>query len=73
MRRRARAGPDRRPGLWHRVLLVLLDVVVRDRGGRLVRDLRADEFEVYEDGKRQSVAAFDIITTSSRRRDARGG
>jgi VWFA-related protein len=45
--------------------LVLLDVVVRDRGGRLVRDLRADEFEVYEDGKRQSVAAFDIINTET--------
>ena len=41
--------------------LVLLDVVVRDVDGRLVRDLRADELEVYEDGQRQSLSAFDII------------
>jgi VWFA-related protein len=38
---------------------VLVDVVVRDRRGRPVTDLRADEFELYEDGARQQVVGFE--------------
>jgi VWFA-related protein len=41
--------------------VVLLDVVVRDRKGRSVRDLRADEIEVYEDGVRQQVGSFRFL------------
>jgi hypothetical protein len=33
--------------------VVLLDVVVRDKKGRLVRDLRPDEVQVFEDGAKQ--------------------
>jgi VWFA-related protein len=37
---------------------VLLDVVVRDRRGRPVRDLRMEEIVVYEDGVRQDIREF---------------
>ncbi len=41
--------------------VVLLDVVVRDKKGRSVRDLRPDEIEVYEDGARQRVGNFRFL------------
>ncbi|MDQ3648696.1 MAG: VWA domain-containing protein [Acidobacteriota bacterium] len=40
---------------------VLLDMVVRDRRGKPVRDLRADEIEVFEDGVKQKVNAFRLV------------
>ena len=40
------------------VNLVLVDVVVRDRSGAVVRDLKADDFELLEDGKRQEILTF---------------
>ena len=43
---------------------VAVDFVVRDKKGRIVRDLRPSDVEVYEDGVRQDVALFDLITTS---------
>jgi VWFA-related protein len=41
---------------------ILVDVVVRDRQGRPVLDLRADEFEVFEDGIEQTVESFTRVT-----------
>jgi VWFA-related protein len=41
---------------------VLLDVVVRDKHGNLVRDLTAADFDVFEDGVKQSVDSFRIIS-----------
>src|SRR5688572_17271214 len=38
--------------------LVQLDVVVTDAKGQLVRGLTPEDFEVREDGKRQSVVHF---------------
>ncbi|HSB75117.1 MAG TPA: VWA domain-containing protein [Terriglobales bacterium] len=43
--------------------LVLVNVTVRDRKGNLVRDLKAGDFTVLEDGKPQRVASFDIENT----------
>src|SRR5438477_1768558 len=40
---------------------VTLDVVVRDRKGRMMRDLTAPEFEVYEDGVKQQVHSFEVF------------
>src|SRR5262245_25561060 len=37
---------------------VLLDVVARDKKGRPVTDLKADEIEVYEDGGKQQINSF---------------
>ena len=42
--------------------LVSLDLVVRDRAGNAIRDLRPDEVEVYEDGLRQQVTEFRAVT-----------
>jgi Ca-activated chloride channel family protein len=52
-------GPDAAP---YRILvdvrLVLLQAVVHDRQGRFVSDLSERDFEVYEDGARQSIRFF---------------
>jgi VWFA-related protein len=40
---------------------VLVDVVVRDRKGRLVRDLSASDFEVYEDRAKQTISNFRVV------------
>lgn len=39
--------------------LVLLDVVVTDRKGSIVRDLRREDFQVMEDGAPQKITAFE--------------
>jgi VWFA-related protein len=40
---------------------VALDVVVRDKKGRPVRDLAAADFEIYEDGVRQQLDSFRLV------------
>ena len=40
---------------------VLLDIVVRDRRGRPIRDLRQDEISVVEDGVAREVKAFRLV------------
>ena len=64
---RTRAGPSATsskpavPVFGVESAVVLLDVVVRDKKGRLVRDLEASDFEVLEDGKKQEVVAFEVV------------
>jgi VWFA-related protein len=43
---------------------VLLDVVVRDAHGRLVKNLKPGEVTVYEDGVRQDVRSFHLVAGS---------
>ncbi len=45
---------------------VAVDFVVRDRKGRIVRDLGPGEVEVYEDGVRQEVSFFRLIAALPR-------
>ncbi len=40
--------------------LVLANVVVRDKKGNLVRDLKKDDFTLFEDGKKQEISTFDF-------------
>jgi len=40
--------------------LVLVNVVVRDKKGNLVHDLKKDDFTLLEDGKRQTISTFDF-------------
>jgi VWFA-related protein len=40
---------------------VLLDVVVKDRRGRAVTDLTSADFEVFEDGAKQTVESFRLV------------
>ncbi len=44
---------------------VVLDVVVKDRKGSPVMDLRVDDFEVFEDGVKQPIESFKLVTRSS--------
>src|SRR5215216_69853 len=52
--------------------LVQADVIVTDKSGRQVSDLRPEDFEVMEDGKRQSLSHFSYISTERPNRPADG-
>ncbi|MCM3869526.1 MAG: VWA domain-containing protein [Pyrinomonadaceae bacterium] len=41
---------------------VPFDVVVRDRKGRSIKDLKPSDFEVYEDGVRQEINSFQLVS-----------
>ena len=43
--------------------VVVLDLVVRDKKGHTVRDLRRDEVQVFEDGVRQAPTGFRFLDT----------
>src|SRR3954452_16799810 len=47
------------------VTAVLVDVVVRDRRGQPVRDLKAADFEILEDGVQQQVGSFTPILAAA--------
>ncbi|HST23780.1 MAG TPA: VWA domain-containing protein [Blastocatellia bacterium] len=47
------------------VTLVQIDAVVTDGKGRQVTDLKAEDFEVYEDGRRQHITNFNYIAVPS--------
>ncbi|HEX6902786.1 MAG TPA: VWA domain-containing protein [Thermoanaerobaculia bacterium] len=43
------------------VNLVELYVAATDRSGNLIRDLKQDDFEVYEGGKKQEIVKFELV------------
>ncbi|HKP84480.1 MAG TPA: VWA domain-containing protein [Blastocatellia bacterium] len=47
------------------VTLVQVDAVVTDDKGRHVTDLKPEDFEIYEDGRRQQITNFNYVTTGS--------
>jgi Ca-activated chloride channel family protein len=58
---------DPRPALTIRLDtdLVAIDVTVTDENGNYVRDLRADEFQLFEDGKPRKIEFFRINAEST--------
>lgn len=40
--------------------LVLVNLVARDKKGNLVRDLKKEDFTLFEDGKKQEISTFDF-------------
>ena len=54
----ASGGAQQVPVFRSGVNLVNLGVTVTDRKGNLVADLTADDFEIYEDGKKQTLQYF---------------
>lgn len=46
--------------------LVQVDVTVTDKKGRPVTDLRPDEFEIYENGKKQEITNFSFVSSKRR-------
>jgi VWFA-related protein len=59
------AGPDQKqprpPVIRRGVSYVSVDVIVTDGKGNPVEDLKAEDFEVFEDNERQTVETFQII------------
>lgn len=49
------------------VTLINVDVTVTDRRGNPVTDLTPEDFEVYQNGERQSITNFAIFTRQGRR------
>ncbi len=45
--------------------VVLVDTVVTDKKGNYIRDLAANDFKIWEDGKEQAVSSFSREETSS--------
>src|SRR6185503_14168929 len=43
---------------------VPFDLVVRDKKGKLIRDLTLADFEVYEDGVKQEINSFRFISSA---------
>jgi VWFA-related protein len=41
---------------------VLLDVVVRDKKGQIIKSLKPSDFEVYEDNVKQDVTSFRLVS-----------
>src|SRR6266446_5648449 len=54
-----------------RVDYVEVDVVVTDRQGNLVRDLKKEDFQVLEDGKAQTINTFTMVDIPVERADRR--
>ena len=55
------ASQLRQPTFTTSSAAVVVDVVARDQGQRPVIGLRAVDFELYEDGVRQTITAFDEV------------
>lgn len=56
-----RPGPEKEDVVRISVTLVQLDAVVTDKKGKPVTDLQKDDFEIYEDGKRQYITNFSFV------------
>lgn len=52
---------------------VLMDAVVKDKKGAVVKDLRASDFEVMEDGVKQEIRSFRLVTRDRRAEDRERG
>lgn len=45
--------------------LIQLDVVVTNKEGKIIRDLKPEDFEIYENGKKQDITNFLFVTTGT--------
>src|SRR5215467_13281970 len=60
---------SQQPTFRVRVDYVEVDVVVTDRQGNLVRDLKKEDFQVLEDGKTQAINTFTFVDIPVERAD----
>ena len=42
--------------------LIQIDVTVTDKRGKVITDLRRDEIEIYENGKKQDISNFNFVS-----------
>src|ERR1035438_4408270 len=54
-------GASPEPVIRAKVDEVALDLVVRDKKGRLVKNLTSGDVEIYEDGVRQQIRSFRLV------------
>ena len=59
--RRARRHAPQTPTFTVNVDYVEVDAVVTDRDGQFVRDLKKEDFQIFEDGKPQTISTFSIV------------
>ena len=61
----ASQAPEPTPRFTSGAEVVAVDLVVRDKKGRLVTDLRQDEIEILEDGVPQKIASYRAIQAAA--------
>jgi VWFA-related protein len=59
-------GAPQVPVFRSAVNLVLVDVVARDKKGDVVKGLKADDFELMEDGRKQDILTFSFEEISTK-------
>src|SRR5947209_6646724 len=42
--------------------LIQVDVTVTDKSGKVVHDLKPDDFEIYENGQKQTISNFSFVS-----------
>ncbi len=52
---------------------IFLDVLVHDKKGKIVRDLKSEELEVFEDGVKQPISSFRFIDSVVQLKNASSG
>jgi VWFA-related protein len=57
---RSDQAPANAPRIEVTTELVLVNVVARDKKGSLIRDLKKEDFTLFEDGKKQQISTFDF-------------
>src|SRR5436190_2010977 len=45
--------------------LVQVDAVITDKSGKLIKDLRPDELQIFEDGRQQKITNFSLVTSEA--------
>lgn len=53
--------PQRPPTFRSGINFVRVDVIVSDKDGNPILDLKPEDFQVFEDGARQTIEQFDVI------------
>ena len=58
------APPETGPTIRSTATEIRLDLVVRDKKGKLVKNLKPGDVEIYEDGVRQDILSFRMVTSA---------
>ena len=69
----AAARRDQQPPIRTGINFVRVDVIVTDKQGKPVLDLKPDEFQISEDSKPQKIEAFSVVKIDARRADGCAG
>jgi VWFA-related protein len=59
--RQSQASPSQTPAIKSTGEEVLLDVVVRDKKGRAVNDLKSEDFQILDNGEPKKILSFRLV------------